>query len=109
MERLLELRGREQDSHALACSVISSKISALAPTSMPRVGSSSSNTRGSVSSALQSTTFCWLPPLSEPIGACGPLALTETVFIMRAIAALSRSPDTHAPRTYCQRLASVMF
>jgi hypothetical protein len=25
--------------------------------------------RGSVSSALPSTTFCWLPPLSEPIGA----------------------------------------
>ena len=30
---------------------------------MPRVGSSSSSTFGSVASHLASTTFCWLPPL----------------------------------------------
>ena len=34
----------------------------LAPTSMPRVGSSISTTRGSMLSQRASTTFCWLPP-----------------------------------------------
>ena len=40
----------------------------LAPTSMPRVGSSSSSTRGRVASHLPITTFCWLPPDSVPAG-----------------------------------------
>ena len=39
-------------------------ISALAPTSMPRVGSSSSSSLGAVSSQRASSTFCWLPPES---------------------------------------------
>ena len=52
-----------------ACSVIRAKMSALAPMSTPREGSSSRRSRGCVSSALPITTFCWLPPLSEPIGA----------------------------------------
>ena len=38
-------------------------ISALAPTSMPRVGSSRISSRGSVISHRASSTFCWLPPL----------------------------------------------
>ncbi len=29
---------------------------------MPRVGSSKMNTRASVISSLEMTTFCWLPP-----------------------------------------------
>ena len=37
-------------------------ISALAPTSMPRVGSSSSSSLGAVSSQRASSTFCWFPP-----------------------------------------------
>ena len=36
--------------------------SALVPTSMPRVGSSTISTRGWGASHLPSTTFCWLPP-----------------------------------------------
>src|SRR5690606_23197434 len=36
--------------------------SALVPTSMPRVGSSTISTFGPVASHLASTTFCWLPP-----------------------------------------------
>ena len=36
--------------------------SAFVPTSMPRVGSSTISTCGSVASHLASTTFCWLPP-----------------------------------------------
>ena len=37
----------------------------LAPTSMPRVGSSISSTSGSRSSQRPSSAFCWLPPLSS--------------------------------------------
>ena len=39
-------------------------ISALAPTSMPRVGSSRISIRGSVASQRASSAFCWLPPES---------------------------------------------
>ena len=42
--------------------VISEWISALAPTSMPRVGSSTIRISGSVSSQRPTRTFCWLPP-----------------------------------------------
>ena len=38
-------------------------ISPLAATSTPRVGSSSSSTRGFTRSHLASATFCWFPPL----------------------------------------------
>ena len=51
---------------ASAAERISACISALAPTSTPRVGSSSRITDGWASSHLANTTFCWLPPLSEP-------------------------------------------
>ena len=50
---------------------ISRKTSALAPTSMPRDGSSISSTLGLVISALPITTFCWLPPESALIGFSG--------------------------------------
>src|SRR5438552_828223 len=43
---------------------ISAWISALAPTSMPRVGSSMISMRGSVPSHFATTTFCWFPPES---------------------------------------------
>ena len=45
-----------------ASSTTSFWISALAPTSMPRVGSSRISSRGSVISQRASSTFCWLPP-----------------------------------------------
>ena len=47
---------------ARASSPTSSWTSALAPTSMPRVGSSRISTDGFTSSHLASITFCWLPP-----------------------------------------------
>ena len=53
---------------AAAVERISACISSLAPTSTPRVGSSSRNTDGWASSHLANTTFCWLPPDSEPAG-----------------------------------------
>ena len=53
---------------ARASSPISSCTSALAPTSMPRVGSSRISTVGCTSSHLASITFCWLPPDRLPTG-----------------------------------------
>ena len=50
--------------------------SALVPTSMPRVGSSTISTRGSVDSHLARTTFCWLPPESVDTGSDSLPALT---------------------------------
>ena len=41
---------------------ISRWISDLAPTSMPRVGSSIIRMSGSVISQRETSTFCWLPP-----------------------------------------------
>src|SRR3954468_9503119 len=49
-----------------ASSLISRCTSALVPTSMPRVGSSTISSFGLVASHLPSTTFCWLPPDSVP-------------------------------------------
>ena len=43
-------------------------VSPLAPTSTPRVGSSSSSSNGSPSTSFASTTFCWLPPGQRPGG-----------------------------------------
>ena len=40
----------------------------FAPTSTPRVGSSSISSRGSVSSHFPSRTFCWFPPESVATG-----------------------------------------
>ncbi len=47
---------------------------ALAPTSMPRVGSSKIRICGRVSSHLASTTFCWLPPDRKRTSCSGPRA-----------------------------------
>ena len=41
---------------------MSACTSALAPMSMPRVGSSRSRTFGSTHSIRAINTFCWLPP-----------------------------------------------
>ena len=42
--------------------------STFAPTSMPRVGSSSTSARGERASSRASSTFCWLPPDRVPAG-----------------------------------------
>ena len=100
---------RRCPGHASPAAVIRSKMSAFAPTSTPRVGSSSSSTRGSVSRALPITTFCWLPPLSEPIGACELDVLTVTALTMRSTAVRSLPCWTENRRTKRPRLASVRF
>jgi hypothetical protein len=50
-------------------------MSNFAATSMPRVGSSRISSFGSVASQRASSTFCWLPPDSSPIGCSASRAL----------------------------------
>ena len=69
---LLELGGDEHDGHAILREVgHEAWICALAPMSMPRVGSSRIRSSGSVMSQRASSTFCWLPPERLRISACG--------------------------------------
>ena len=64
-----------------ASSAIRAWTSALAPTSMPRVGSSSSSTLGLRQSSRASSTFCWLPPESSRTFWSGPEALMRSRFM----------------------------
>jgi len=66
----------------------------LAPTSIPRVGSSSSSTEGSVISHLASATFCWLPPLSALTSASTEAVFTESMSTNGWASANSRSRST---------------
>ena len=64
--------------------------SALAPTSTPRVGSSTISTLGSRASQRASTTFCWLPP-DRPSIACSAEAMRiDSIFLKPASASRSR-------------------
>ena len=66
---LVDLGGDHQHRQAVVAQArIRRMISAWAPTSMPRVGSSRISRRGAVASQRASSTFCWLPPDSSPIG-----------------------------------------
>ena len=89
----VEVRSHENDAEPLRGQLPHrSKTSALAPTSIPRLGSSISSTLGSVMSALPMTTFCWLPPESEATSCAGSATLIVRSRIARSIAARSRAP-----------------
>ncbi len=60
--------------------------------STPRVGSSSSNNRGSVSNIRPKTTFCWFPPDRVPTGSRIRPSLTLSCRTLRSVA------DTSARR-----------
>ena len=86
---LLEVGGHEQDAEPLAASRrMVRNTSALAPTSMPRLGSSISSTFGPVISALPMTTFCWLPPLT----ARRPRCAGSATLIAKSPTALRTAP-----------------
>ena len=89
-------------SPCAASSLISRWISALAPTSMPRVGSSMISSRGLVASHLPSTTFCWLPPESLPTICSGPRARMPKR-AMASVASASSSPRSMKPRRAIRR------
>ena len=65
------------------------KISAFAPTSTPRVGSSSRIKWGSVSKPLPITTFCWFPPLSAVTSTSGDETFMVSRLIIRRASARS--------------------
>ena len=83
------------------------KTSALAPTSMPRLGSSISSTFGLVSSALPITTFCWLPPESDVTSLSGLATLIASSLTIEVTACLSSPPRMWNRRANLRRLASV--
>ncbi len=85
-------------SPAAARSQSRRNTSALAPMSMPRLGSSSRITAGSVESILPMTTFCWLPPDSDPIAAPPPAVLMRTLRIASPTTARSRGRDSTSRR-----------
>jgi len=85
------------------------KTSALAPTSMPRVGSSNKMTRGSVNSPLPITTFCWLPPESAETGTLGEETLIARSRIVPATALLSPARPMTPQRAKREMLAMLRF
>src|SRR5262249_4766201 len=72
-------------------------ISDLAPTSMPRVGSSMMRMRGSAASHFASTTFCWLPPESWRAGWSGPRALIPSRLMKSRARLCSLRRSANAP------------
>ena len=84
-------------------------ISARAPTSTPRVGSTRSRTRDLVASHRAIWTFCWLPPLSVPTSVSTEGALISSACdqlpARRSIAARSTKPR----RVNAGRLASTIL
>ena len=88
---------------AAAAPRMSACISAFAPTSTPRVGSSSSRTDGCASSHFANTTFCWLPPDScrraRRPSACGPAGARRARAPARAGAARGRPAPRAASAT----------
>src|SRR5205823_8577351 len=80
---------------AMPASAISNSrlwTSTLAPTSMPRVGSSTISTLGRSASQRASTTFCWLPPERLTTSCSGP---AMRMFSIRRYSSTSaRSPGS---------------
>src|SRR6185369_16851044 len=89
-----------------ASRLIKAWISALAPTSMPRVGSSMMRTRGSVATHFASTTFCWLPPESCFTRCSGPRVRIPKRSIERFASALSCPRSTTKALAMRSRIAS---
>src|SRR5690606_19530905 len=84
-------------------------ISVLAPTSMPRVGSSRMSSRGSRISQRASSTFCWLPPLRlrTGISGLGGLIRSALMYLSTSSSCWSRGTGLVQPRTACR--ARMMF
>ncbi len=84
-------------------------ISTFAPTSMPRVGSSRTSTRGESASRRASSTFCWLPPDSVPAGRSRSGGRMSSASTQLAASSRCRAGRIRRriPRSACS--ASVMF
>ncbi|MNE58233.1 hypothetical protein D3C80_1532510 [compost metagenome] len=84
-------------------------MSNLAPTSMPRVGSSNSSTWQSRSSQRPITTFCWLPPDSSPTTWWAPALRIRMAWIWRSAKACSAWPSSTPARDTAPRLPKAML
>lgn len=86
-----------------------SMMSNFAATSMPRVGSSRISSFGSVASQRASSTFCWLPPDSSPIGCSASRALmpSRAMYVSASSRCRARPISRHQPRRACS--ARMMF
>ena len=92
-----------------ASSLISAWISALAPMSMPRVGSSRMSSAGFMHSQRASSTFCWLPPDSSRIFCSAPVALMPSRFMNRSTISRCFARSTMPARVSVGSAASVRF
>ena len=77
--------------------------------SIPREGSSSRMTRGRVASILPITTFCWLPPDSDPMGAPPPEVFTVTLRMLSSTNRRSARLLVNSPRVKLRIEASDRF
>lgn len=84
-------------------------ISAFAPMSMPRVGSSRISSLGWVISQRASSTFCWLPPLSALTLASGLAGRMSSAWMYLATSSSRWATGTGRvqPRAACR--ARMMF
>lgn len=84
-------------------------ISACAPTSMPRVGSSRMRKRGEVASHRARITFCWLPPESSFTGFSMSVVRMSSALTKRSASSVCSRVDIRfsQPRRACK--ASEMF
>src|SRR6476469_1251868 len=81
--------------------------STFAPMSMPRVGSSTISTTGSVASHLPSTTFCWLPPDSVATASVTRRRFTPSLSVHADATARSRDRRTRPHRATAPSWGSV--
>ena len=98
MQRLLDLRGGEQHGQA-ALGLLGHQRRRSRPWRRRRCrgwARRAAAPAGRSAAPCRCTTFCWLPPLSEPIGASGPAVLTVT---SRIIAVDARRARARARRT----------
>src|ERR1017187_6469362 len=84
-------------------------MSCLAPTSMPRAGSSRNRTSGFTRSHLASRAFCWLPPLNDPTGAESEAHFSASCRKSGSRARRSRSAERKPRRRIPRMEASAPF
>ena len=76
---------------------------------MPRVGSSSNSTLGSIKSQRARMHFCWLPPERLVTGTSPPAVLIASSLMDQSTARFSARGSTSGPKVSSGRRRSVMF
>ena len=84
-------------------------ISALDPTSIPRVGSSKKRTRGRARSHFARTTFCWVPPERLPARAPSDGVLIDSLSTWAPDSRRRAASSSRPPRANRESVGSVRF